>query len=234
MWRRCRADVRERVQRDRGRLGRLAPRSAGARRSCPRSTPPRAPSSVTIIRAHPSMATSRRSARATTQTSMFSSGDPAPRREARKDIAPTLSSHPSGGGGLGPDFELGGRLIAGCLNGHGEYGADLPTLRAKGGDAAGGSEALLAFGGNNTSGPVDVAAALQAHAGPAGRQDFATETFVAHALRAEGFDASEDGTGRARLSCRSLSTRVRILTSRGTGPAPLARRRPKPRPSRLP
>ena len=29
-----------------------------------------------------------------------------------------------------------------------------------------------------------------------GRQDFETETLVTHALRAEGFDASEDGTGR--------------------------------------
>jgi DNA (cytosine-5)-methyltransferase 1 len=30
----------------------------------------------------------------------------------------------------------------------------------------------------------------------AGRQDFETETFVAHALTGNGFDASEDGTGR--------------------------------------
>jgi DNA (cytosine-5)-methyltransferase 1 len=29
-----------------------------------------------------------------------------------------------------------------------------------------------------------------------GRQDYETETLIAHALRAEGFDASEDGTGR--------------------------------------
>lgn len=74
-----------------------------------------------------------------------------------------------------------------------------------------------AFGGGNTSGCIDVAAALAAHGR---RQDFEVETFVAqpaapnltgnpygdhesregllvaHALRAEGFDASEDGTGR--------------------------------------
>ena len=71
----------------------------------------------------------------------------------------------------------------------------------------------LAFGGNNTSGPISAAAALNAHGGPSGRQDFETETFVmerapapirahfpdqdgqegllvAHALRGEGFDAS--------------------------------------------
>ena len=34
------------------------------------------------------------------------------------------------------------------------------------------------------------------NAGGMGRQDLETETFVAHALRGEGFDASEDGTGR--------------------------------------
>lgn len=54
----------------------------------------------------------------------------------------------------------------------------------------------VAFGGNRTSGPLDIATAVNAHGGPHGRMDFESETFVAHALRAEGFDASEDGTGR--------------------------------------
>jgi DNA (cytosine-5)-methyltransferase 1 len=53
-----------------------------------------------------------------------------------------------------------------------------------------------AFGGNDTSGPIDVATARNAHGGPHGRLDFESETFVAHTLRADGFDASEDGTGR--------------------------------------
>jgi len=34
------------------------------------------------------------------------------------------------------------------------------------------------------------------NAGGMGRQDYETETLITHALRAEGFDASEDGTGR--------------------------------------
>lgn len=58
---------------------------------------------------------------------------------------------------------------------------------------------VAAYGGNNTSGPRDVASALSAlsaHGGACGRMDFETETFVAHTLRGEGFDASEDGTGR--------------------------------------
>lgn len=79
-------------------------------------------------------------------------------------------------------------------------------------------------GGNNTTGPIDVATALNACATAAGRQDFESETFVtqvaptlqangkaagsatqqdaetgmliAHTLRADGFDASATGTGR--------------------------------------
>lgn len=75
-------------------------------------------------------------------------GHSAPSRQAREGIAPTISSRPTGGGGLGTDFDLDGGLIAKSLNAH-------PS-----------------------------------------RSDAETETFVTHALRAEGFDASEDGTGR--------------------------------------
>lgn len=56
-----------------------------------------------------------------------------------------------------------------------------------------------AFGGNNQSGPIEVATARNACASASGRMDFETETFLvqpAHTLRGEGFDASEDGTGR--------------------------------------
>lgn len=83
------------------------------------------------------------------------SGYPPPRREARKDIAPTLSARAHGGGGPGSHFDVDGGLIPStghtshCLN-----------------------------------------------AGGMGRQDFETETLIAHALSADGFDASEDGTGR--------------------------------------
>jgi DNA (cytosine-5)-methyltransferase 1 len=79
------------------------------------------------------------------------------------------------------------------------------------------NERLIAFGGNNTSGQIDIAASLNACSSASGRQDFETETFivapplttnpygdhesregllVTHSLRGEGFDASEDGTGR--------------------------------------
>lgn len=63
---------------------------------------------------------------------------------------------------------------------------------------------VAAYGGNNTSGPIDVATARNACASASGRMDFETETFitqcvtgdVTRALKAEGADASEDGTGR--------------------------------------
>lgn len=83
------------------------------------------------------------------------SGNPPPRRQAGKGVAPTISARPSGGGGLGTDFDCDGGLI--------------PST----GD---GSHCL--------------------NAGGMGRLDYETETMIAHSLRGEGFDASEDGTGR--------------------------------------
>jgi len=50
---------------------------------------------------------------------------------------------------------------------------------------------LIAFGGGNTTGPIDVATTTTSQ-----RLDFDSETFVAHTLRGEGFDASEDGSGK--------------------------------------
>ncbi len=80
------------------------------------------------------------------------SGDSAPRRE-KGEVAPTIPSRSTAGGGLGTDCD-GGVIastgsVAHCLN-----------------------------------------------AGGMGRQDYETETLIAHSLRGEGFDASEDGTGR--------------------------------------
>lgn len=83
------------------------------------------------------------------------SWDSPPRRETRKDVAPTISARTKGGGGLGTDFDCDGGLIASTGN---------------------------------------VAHCL--NAGGMGRQDYETETMIAHTLKGEGFDASEDGTGR--------------------------------------
>jgi DNA (cytosine-5)-methyltransferase 1 len=113
------------------------------------------------------------------------SGYPPPRRQTRKDVAPSLSARTHGGGGLGTDFDLDGGLIQ------------------------------LAFGGNNTAGPIDVATAANACASASGRMDFETETFIAHSLSADGFDASEDGTGRGvPLIAGTLSTRYGAASGR--------------------
>jgi DNA (cytosine-5)-methyltransferase 1 len=95
-------------------------------------------------------------------------GDFAPSREAREGVAPTISSRPTGGGGLGTDFDLDGGLIAPPLT-HNPYGDHESR------------EGLL------------VARSLNAHPN---RSDGESETFITHSLRASGFDASEDGTGR--------------------------------------
>ncbi len=82
------------------------------------------------------------------------SGHPAPRREAGQ-VAPTVPARRTGGGGLGTDFDLDGRLIPQVAN----------PLTAR-----------MHKGVNTTCDEG--------------------QTMIAHSLRADGFDASEDGTGR--------------------------------------
>lgn len=113
-------------------------------------------------------------------------GDPPPRREAGKDVAGTFTSCASTGGADDNSAQQ-NHLIP------------------------------MGFGGGNTSGPIDRHTCLTAHGI---RMDFDTETFivndvsspltcrpyadtlsrennlVAHTLRGEGCDASEDGAGR--------------------------------------
>lgn len=106
-----------------------------------------------------------------------------------------------------PSRESGPSVAALTANGVGTCGADDNQGQA--------GHLIAAYGGNNTSGPIDIATYVNAHGG---RQDFESETFIAtalrgrdlsrgvdsdctdtliaHPLRADGFDASEDGTGR--------------------------------------
>jgi DNA (cytosine-5)-methyltransferase 1 len=127
-----------------------------------------------------------------------------PRRQSRQDVAPTISARTKSGGGLGTDFDLDGGLIAdpGHIESHEITGTLLSPAGKTGGwsnsvdHASAGFMLPIAFGGNNSAGPIDIATALNASHTASGRQDFETETFIAHSLRADGFDASEDGTGR--------------------------------------
>lgn len=111
-------------------------------------------------------------------------GNHPPCREAGKAVAPTIASRPTGGGGLGTDFDCDGGLIA---------SHDI-------------SQPLLAKG--NSSHRADA------------------ESYVAHALRADGFDASEDGTGRGTpiipIDLRQASRGEKLTNNRahgGGGPA---------------
>jgi len=138
------------------------------------------------------------------------SGNPPPRREAGKGVAPTISARPTGGGGLGTDFDCDGGLIP--------------------------------FGGNNTSGPIDVATAVNAHGGPAGRLDFESETFLAtrevpYTLAIRGRDGEpdleyrRDGTanailtpngGRAGIGVGAIAFDTTQITSKANRSAPKA------------
>lgn len=121
--------------------------------------------------------------------------DTAPSREAGKDAAAgTLRSTD---GGCDVDHVRAGHVVgpltAACgPNGHG--GSGLATDK--------GAEAghIVAFGGNRTSGSIDITPALLAQPGSGWKGDFESETFLvqenAHTLRDEGVDASEEGTGR--------------------------------------
>ncbi|HKJ63052.1 MAG TPA: DNA (cytosine-5-)-methyltransferase [Hyphomicrobiales bacterium] len=110
------------------------------------------------------------------------SWNPPPSRKARKDLAPTISARTKGGGGLGTDFDCDGGLIQHC--------ADIvPTLNAHFGTKQGLEDQHI-----NGGAGVFVARTLLGK--PNDSHDETLETYVTHALRGEGFDASEDGTGR--------------------------------------
>jgi DNA (cytosine-5)-methyltransferase 1 len=120
------------------------------------------------------------------------SGHPAPRRQAGK-VAPTIPARSTAGGGLGTDFDCdGGLQVAGTMKAckdsggwsnsadHAAAGYMVPvgTICVATGQA--GAEIGADMG-------ADMAPTLNCnHEAP----------YVAHSLRGEGFDASEDGTGR--------------------------------------
>jgi len=80
-----------------------------------------------------------------------------------------------------------------------------PAPRREAGQRPAPSLAARTRGGGGLGTDAELDGALIASTGPVshclnaggmGRQDYETETLIAHSLRAEGFDASEDGTGR--------------------------------------
>jgi len=102
-------------------------------------------------------------------------GDSPARGTKGQEVAGTFGSRATAGGGFGTDFELGGGVVAGTLknnHGGGGFGSDpsetfiVPSVSAKWSKGSG---------------------------GPAGDE---CQNLITHALRADGFDASEDETGR--------------------------------------
>jgi DNA (cytosine-5)-methyltransferase 1 len=109
-----------------------------------------------------------------------------PSRETRERVTGTISSRTTGGGGLGTDFDIGGGLIpeipevAWALQERDSKGSD-----SKGSDSSTKEGHLI---------PCQIASPLTVNA----YADRASEenNLIAHSLRGEGFDASEEGTGR--------------------------------------
>lgn len=113
------------------------------------------------------------------------SGHPAPRREKGPGVAALTAN---GVGTCGADDNQGqaGHLIASDVCG--------ALATGGGGRAFSGTSAQDAGSGYLVASTGHVAHCL--NAGGMGRQDYETETLIAHTLKGEGFDASEDGTGR--------------------------------------
>ncbi|HEV2417021.1 MAG TPA: DNA (cytosine-5-)-methyltransferase [Terriglobia bacterium] len=96
------------------------------------------------------------------------SGYPPPRREARKGVAGGVEVGPDGGSLT----DIAPTLDRGCRDGLTRNQLGVGILAST----------------------DEISHCL--NAGGMGRQDFETETLIAHSLSADGFDASEDGTGR--------------------------------------
>jgi DNA (cytosine-5)-methyltransferase 1 len=131
------------------------------------------------------------------------SGNPAPRREAGQ-VAPTVPSRSTAGGGLGTDFDCDGGAIAiqeRAVSENLENGPQGSGVRRDGAaytlEARNKAQAV-AFA-QNTRDEVRLIGGDGASVGALAAQPGTKQQAylaVAHSLRAEGFDASEDGTGR--------------------------------------
>jgi DNA (cytosine-5)-methyltransferase 1 len=107
------------------------------------------------------------------------SWDSAPRRQAGQNVAPTISARPTGGGGLGADFDCDGGLIPSVSR----------PLLAKGNDSF--DDTLQSY----IASTGDVSHCL--NAGGMGRQDYETETFVVGAMQGGG---TPNGHGTAGIN----------------------------------
>ena len=108
-------------------------------------------------------------------------GDPAPGRKARQDVAGTITGG-AASNSPGAGYEQ-GRIVAGTLQCSGKAAGSATQQDAESG-------LLVAFGGNCTSGPIEVATACRAKGG-SGHGDFESETFIAFSCKDHGADAGQ-------------------------------------------
>ncbi|QXG49177.1 DNA cytosine methyltransferase [Pseudomonas viridiflava] len=158
--------------------------------------------------------------------------------QASHEVTGTLSARTSGGGGLGTDFDLSGGLqIAGTLQANGKaagsatsqgaesgllvvHGTQDPSVSSSLAFALGrnsGQENVLAFTCKDHGADAGaVSPTLRAmghgasHANSGGQVAVCITGEVTHTLKAEGFDGSEDGTGRGQpiVDCREVAQTI--------------------------
>lgn len=118
--------------------------------------------------------------------------DPPPSRSAGERVAPTISARPTGGGGLGTDFDLDGGVI--CAEVSTSLDASMGRLQgASGQDANHGHSTLVAMSSGQANAEITEGHAPSLtclHEAPNIIQE------VAPTLRGRGFDATDDGTGK--------------------------------------
>jgi DNA (cytosine-5)-methyltransferase 1 len=135
------------------------------------------------------------------------SGNPPPSRQTGQGIARPIASGSDSSGGYRNDADTAENLVAGTLNANGraagsatQQDAESGLLIALDGDdvskclSASNTASNTASGRYDPSGETYVAHPLRGQSQPSHRAD--SDTYIAHALTGEGFDASEDGTGR--------------------------------------
>jgi len=89
----------------------------------------------------------------------------------RQTVAGTIGKR-TGGRSIGAEEAGAGLLIAGTID------ASYGRLQGASGKDAGHGHSTLVFGGNNTSGPIGIATAVNSSKSASGRLDFESETFI--------------------------------------------------------
>lgn len=82
-------------------------------------------------------------------------GDPAPRREAGKGIAPTISARTKGGGGLGTDFDIDGGLVSSQYEDGSVATVSSKWAKGSGGPSGDECQNLIAFDCKGTEAQTD-------------------------------------------------------------------------------